>query len=271
MNRKLRTFATVILCMFSIVMTGTIVLDEKDEQQQVIASVETEEPNGYLCAGVSRAMSDTLEDAENDVLTMKENERINVKDSYYEEEMDPEPEMTYEEIPIDGITYVYADLLNLRSGATTDSEVLTVLEYGTELQVIGEMNIYMDSEIIDHWTHVNYQGQTGYLKSDYLIDEPPYYYLGTYDITYYCPCAICCDVETGITASGAIATAGVTCAADPSIPFGTELIIDGHTYIVQDRGGAIKGNHIDIFCNTHQEALNRARHDAEVFMKIDID
>ena len=38
------------------------------------------------------------------------------------------------------------------------------------------------------------------------------------------------------------------------------------TYIVQDRGGAIKGNKIDIFFNTHQEALNFGRR--TVYIKI---
>lgn len=269
MNKKSKISATMVMCIFGIFMTTTAYLGEKN--QQVSTNVEIQENNYYLSAGFSRAMSTILEDAENETLTMEENERLNMKDSYYDEEVESEPEMKYEEIPVNKVAYVYTDLLNLRSNANTDSEVLTVLNYGTELQVIGEMNMYMNEELIDQWVHVNYQGYTGYLKSDYLIDEEPYYSLGTYDITYYCPCAICCDVETGITASGAIATAGVTCAADASIPFGTELIIDGHTYIVQDRGGAINGNHIDIFCNTHEEALSRVRHNAEVYVKNDID
>ena len=274
MNQKLRLMTMIMLCVFSIITAGTIVLDEKEEPVEIVTDVRVNE-NGYLCAGVALSMAEAIDAAENNMVSLEEIDRVQVRDSYYEEEPveseEEEPEMRFEEVPKDYITYVYVDLLNLRSGATTDSEVLTVLNYGTELQVIGEMNIYINDELIDHWTHVRYQDYTGYLKSDYLIDEPPYYSLGVYDITYYCPCAICCGVETGITASGAVATAGVTCAADGSIPFGTELIIDGHTYIVQDRGGAIKGNHIDIFCNTHEEALNRARRNAEVFMKIDID
>ena len=36
---------------------------------------------------------------------------------------------------------------------------------------------------------------------------------------------------------------------------GTKLNINGHVYTVEDRGGAIKGNKIDIFVNTHAEAL----------------
>ena len=31
--------------------------------------------------------------------------------------------------------------------------------------------------------------------------------------------------------------------------------INGHIYTVEDRGGAIKGNKIDIYVNSHSEAL----------------
>lgn len=46
----------------------------------------------------------------------------------------------------------------------------------------------------------------------------------------------------GITASGERARANHTIAADPSIPFGTKVKIEGlpHIYTVTDRGGAIK-------------------------------
>ena len=59
------------------------------------------------------------------------------------------------------------------------------------------------------------------------------------------------------TASGAPTVEGVTIAADPSIPFGTKLKINGHVYTVQDRGGAIRGNHIDIYVSSHSKALSQ--------------
>ena len=74
--------------------------------------------------------------------------------------------------------------------------------------------------------------------------------------TAYCPCAKCCGKSDGITATGTKATAGRTIAVDPSvIPYGTEIIIDGITYIAEDCGGAVKGNIVDIFFDTHEEAL----------------
>lgn len=77
----------------------------------------------------------------------------------------------------------------------------------------------------------------------------------TVTATAYCPCAKCCGKSDGITATGTKATAGRTIAVDPSvIPYGTEVVIDGHTYIAEDCGGAVKGNRIDIFFNSHEEA-----------------
>ena len=77
----------------------------------------------------------------------------------------------------------------------------------------------------------------------------------TYKITAYCPCSKCCGKSTGRTASGTKATAGRTIAAPSNFAFGTKLNIGGHIYTVEDRGGAIKGNKIDIFVSSHQEAL----------------
>lgn len=57
-------------------------------------------------------------------------------------------------------------------------------------------------------------------------------------------------------ASGEPLRQGVSVAADTSIlPFGTEILIDGHKYVVQDIGGAIQGNRIDIYYENHSDAL----------------
>ena len=96
-------------------------------------------------------------------------------------------------------------------------------------------------------------------------------YLGTFWVTAYCPCPICCGEYSNMvnptTASGAPAVEGVTCAAPSNFAFGTELIVDGHTYTVQDRGGAINGNHLDIYFSNHQAALNFATGYYEVYAK----
>lgn len=80
---------------------------------------------------------------------------------------------------------------------------------------------------------------------------------GVFTITAYCPCEKCCGAyANGYTATGAKATQGVTIAADPDVlPMGTKIELDGHTYTVQDTGGAIKGNRLDLYFDSHEDAL----------------
>ena len=98
-------------------------------------------------------------------------------------------------------------------------------------------------------------------KSDYLS-------LGRFKLTAYCKCSKCCGKWSGSpTASGVMPKANRTIAVDTSIiPFGTEVIINGNTYIAEDTGSAIKGNKIDIYMPSHQEALNFGVQYAEVFV-----
>lgn len=87
----------------------------------------------------------------------------------------------------------------------------------------------------------------------------------SYIITAYCPCVECCGKTDGITASGEKATQGITVAMNKSIPFGTKIYIDGvGERIVQDRGGAIKGNKIDLYFDSHKKALEFGRKTKQV-------
>ena len=96
--------------------------------------------------------------------------------------------------------------------------------------------------------------------------------LGEFRLTAYCACRKCCgkdpgDFSYGVTASGAVVEAGRTIAVDSSvIPLGSEIVIDGHTYVAEDTGSAIKGNRIDIYFDTHQEALNFGVQYADVYI-----
>lgn len=78
----------------------------------------------------------------------------------------------------------------------------------------------------------------------------------------------CCGKTDGITASGTKAKEGRTIAVDPDIiPLGTEVEIDGHTYIAEDIGGAIDGNRIDVYVSSHERAWELGVYDAEVLIK----
>lgn len=93
--------------------------------------------------------------------------------------------------------------------------------------------------------------------------EPASHYYGSCRITFYCPCSQCCGSWGNATASGAMPTAGWT-VANGSLPFGTKVIIDGHTYCVEDRG--VGSDQFDIFVNSHQEALDRGLYYTDVYI-----
>ncbi|MBR6614649.1 MAG: 3D domain-containing protein [Lachnospiraceae bacterium] len=91
--------------------------------------------------------------------------------------------------------------------------------------------------------------------------------LGTFKTTAYCPCYQCSEGWGRQTSSGALATANHTVAVDKRvIPMGTRLLINGKEYVAQDVGGGVKGNHIDIYFNTHGETREHGVRNAEVFI-----
>ena len=92
--------------------------------------------------------------------------------------------------------------------------------------------------------------------------------LGTFKLTAYCACERCCGQwADGITYTGTTATAGRTIAVDPEvIPLGSTVLIDGHAYIAEDIGGAIDGNRIDVFFDSHSEALDFGVRSASVHL-----
>ena len=88
-------------------------------------------------------------------------------------------------------------------------------------------------------------------------------YLGNFTLTAYCPCAQCCGAyASGHTASGTVATEGVTVAMG-GVDFGTKLCINGHIYTVEDRGTAY--GHVDIFFSSHEDAVAFGMQYADVY------
>lgn len=86
-------------------------------------------------------------------------------------------------------------------------------------------------------------------------------FLGEFTLTAYCPGRCCCGKwASGYTATGTLATDGRTIAVDPKvIPYGSRVLLiwpDGtqHSYIAEDCGGGVNGNHIDVFFDNHQAA-----------------
>lgn len=102
-------------------------------------------------------------------------------------------------------------------------------------------------------------------------EVPEFISLGIFRVSAYCSenyPHICNDGDATKTSTGATPTPGRTIAVDPDvIPYGTEVQINGHTYIAEDCGGAIKGNRIDICFLLHDDALDFGIQNIEVFVK----
>lgn len=83
------------------------------------------------------------------------------------------------------------------------------------------------------------------------------------EVTHYCACAKCCGSNaSGITASGKVVSRGMV-AMSSHYPFGTQIMINGTMYTVEDRGGSgIENNihRVDIYVPDHNEALRLGRY-----------
>lgn len=92
-------------------------------------------------------------------------------------------------------------------------------------------------------------------------------YLGKFVSTAYCACPICTgSYSTGYTASGTVATEGRTVACN-IYPFGTQLMIDGHIYTVEDTGWSPYGDAwIDLFFERHESALAYGCRTVDVYL-----
>lgn len=102
------------------------------------------------------------------------------------------------------------------------------------------------------------------------IPTRPWHVIESATVYHYCPCEKCCGKSVdnpayGMTRSGTVATVGRTIAVDPEIiPLGSEVVIDGQTYIAEDTGGAIKGYTVDIYCESHAEAVEKGVYQTEI-------
>ena len=95
----------------------------------------------------------------------------------------------------------------------------------------------------------------------------------TVNASAYCSCAACCGKSTGITSSGRHASEWHTVAAGSGYPIGTVIYIpaladkpNGGWFVVEDRGGAISNNRIDIYMGSHSQALTFGRRSLECYI-----
>lgn len=87
----------------------------------------------------------------------------------------------------------------------------------------------------------------------------------TMEVTAYCNCYQCTgkhpgDNGYGITATGTKAGKGTVAADFSVLPPGTRLSIPGYGEgTVSDKGGSIRGNRLDVWFPSHDEALKWGR------------
>lgn len=91
-------------------------------------------------------------------------------------------------------------------------------------------------------------------------------YLGAFTVTGYCNCELCSGGHN-ITFSGTVPKANHTLSADLTVlPLGSKVWIDGVIYTVEDKGSGVNGQKVDIFYDTHEEALEHGTITADVYL-----
>ena len=95
--------------------------------------------------------------------------------------------------------------------------------------------------------------------------------IGTVVTSAYCNCSICCGQWSGgPTASGVYPTSNHTLAVDannPTVPMGTEIIMDGTLYKVEDTGNFARyGVDFDVYLDSHSEAQNWGHRSFEAYL-----
>lgn len=146
-----------------------------------------------------------------------------------------------------------------------DTLMVYMVKYGT-----GQAAYVMDEEgkknLKKIFDEMNY-----YDKSSSTTQISAGESLGEVVTTGYCNCTLCCGKWAGgHTASGTVPKANHTLAVDansPKVPMGTEIVMNGTTYKVEDTGSFARyGTDFDIYFGSHAEALAWGRRKVEAFL-----
>lgn len=121
---------------------------------------------------------------------------------------------------------------------------------------------YESSLVLRRPTGVDYNAPTadsGFTGNTVPSAGTPY--VMEVEVTHYCPCTQCNGNSLAMSASGKPLAVGMI-ATSTQYPFGTRLSINGKIYTVEDRGGAEFNDihRVDIFVNSHEEALRLGRY-----------
>lgn len=151
------------------------------------------------------------------------------------------------------------EYVNMRDAGTKSANVLQKVRVGTKVHVLGYEN--------DYWYKVEYDGQTGYICSDYLSTTSPYKKVNS--TAYYNPngnkTADCSDTIAGFTLAGMSEWLGKGCYIYNVAEDGSVGSCRGY-YEFHDTGwgrdGDIpRGETVDIYMTTKDECVTYGRQD----------
>lgn len=143
------------------------------------------------------------------------------------------------------------------------------------IRIVYEDGVEVLREVVDERTVVPVRDRIVYVGTlDRLptVETPEgprqYVEVRTMEVTAYEASPVSTGIwSDGYTKTGLVARRGVI-ATDPNvIPLGTELYVPGYGVgIAADVGGAIKGNKLDVFFETLEEALEWGRRTVDVYI-----
>ncbi len=146
--------------------------------------------------------------------------------------------------------YVQEDV-KLRKKPDASSDVIKIVKQGEKVAVTGEEQ--------NDFYPVKVGNKSGYIMVSYLGSNPSKENktkgsaakesLGIFKITAYSA------NSSARTASGTRCKSGRTIAAPSRFAFGTKLMFNGNVYTVEDRGGAIVNNVLDLYVDSESEAV----------------
>lgn len=156
------------------------------------------------------------------------------------------------------VEYQIRTRANMRGTPNVNGQWLATLPTGANVEVLGDTQ--------GGYTLVQYNGIQGYVLESVVVDSIDVASAGSvlYTLTAYCACPKCVGNYSpeitgheAHTATGTVPQQGRTIAVDPSvIPYGTVVHIEGlGDYVAEDCGGMIRGNHIDVYFDSHEEAV----------------
>ena len=148
------------------------------------------------------------------------------------------------------VLYVQEDV-KFRKKPSTSADVIKIVKQGEKVKVTGEEK--------NGFYPVKVGNKSGYIMASYLgtkssnvtttEESASKEYIGTFKITAYTA------GSSARTASGTTCKAGRTIAAPSRFAFGTKLMFNGNVYTVEDRGGAIVNNVLDLYVDSNSEAV----------------